>query len=113
MARKGLGEVCGTGIEAPMRIVYQVEVLKGQRRIKEPQYENNAYYAVSAFAETIDAAAKNATRYMVDYLAAEHGMDRTEAYVLCSLSAELRIVEVVDAPNMHVSMRISKKVLGV
>jgi len=111
-AAQGLGEVCGTGIEAPMRIVYQVDVLKGQKHIKEPQYETEAYYAVSAFAASIDTAAKNATRYMVDYLEFEHGMERTEAYVLCSLAADLRIVEVVDVPNMHVAMRISKKLLG-
>ncbi len=112
-AAQGLGEVCGTAIEAPMRIVYQVDVLKGEKKIQEPQYETDAYYAVTAFAETIDEAAKQATRYMVDYLVAEHGLDRTEAYVLCSLAGDLKIAEVVDVPHMLVTMHISKEVLGI
>ncbi|MFQ5770649.1 MAG: acetamidase/formamidase family protein, partial [bacterium] len=111
-AVQGMGEVCGTAIEAPMRIIYQVEVLKGKRRLPEPQYETNDYYAVTAFAPTLNTAAQKATRYMVDYLVSEHRLERTEAYVLCSLAGDLKIAEVVDVPNVLVSMHISKKILG-
>ena len=111
-AAQGLGEVCGTAVEAPMRIVYQVEVLKNKGYVKEPQYETDAYYAVTGFGTTIDEAARKATRYMIEYLVAEHGLDRTEAYVLCSLAADLKIAEVVDVPHVLVTMHISKKVLG-
>ena len=111
-AAQGLGEVSGIAIEAPMRIVYRIEVIKGGRTIEEPQYETDEYYAVTAFAETIDEAAKKATRYMIDYLVSEHNLDRTEAYVLCSLAADFQIAEVVDMPHVLVSMHISKKVLG-
>jgi acetamidase/formamidase len=110
---QGAGEVCGTGMETPMRIVYEVNVIKGKGYIREPQYETDDSYAVTAFATTLDEAAKKALRYMVDYLEAEHGMDRTEAYVLCSLAGDLRIAEVVDAPHMLVCMHIPKKVLGI
>ncbi|MFQ5650850.1 MAG: acetamidase/formamidase family protein [bacterium] len=112
-AAQGLGEVCGTAVEAPMRIVYQVDVIKGGRKIHEPQYETETTYAVTAFATTIDEAARKATRYMVDYLEAEHGLERTEAYVLCSLAADLKIAEVVDMPHVLVTMHISKQVLGI
>ncbi len=111
-AAQGMGEVCGTAIEAPMRIVYQVDVIKGERKIQEPQYETDAYYAVTAFATTLDEAARKATRYMIDYLVAEHGLERTEAYVLCSLAGDLKIAEVVDVPHVLVSMHMSKDVLG-
>lgn len=111
-AAQGLGEVCGTAIEAPMRIIYQVEVIKGRDYIQEPHYETDAYYAVTGFGATIDEAAKKATRYMIDYLVAQHGLDRNEAYVLCSLAADLKITEVVDMPHVLVTMHISKKVLG-
>jgi acetamidase/formamidase len=110
-AAQGAGEVCGTAIEAPMRIVYQVEVIKN-RKMQEPQYETDEYYAVSAFAPTLDEAAKKAVRYMVDYLEAEHGLSRTEAYVLCSLAGDLKIAEVVDLPNMLVCMHLSKEVFS-
>ncbi len=112
-AAQGLGEVCGTGVEAPMRIVYKVEVLKNARKIQEPQYETDEYYAVTAFATTIDEAAKKATRYMIDYLVNEHNLSRTEAYVLSSLAADLHIAEVVDVPHVLVAMHISKEVLGI
>ncbi len=111
-AAQGLGEVCGTAVEAPMRIVYQVEVIKGKGYVKEPQYETEAYYAVTGFATTLDEAAGKATRYMIDYLVAEHGLDRTEAYVLCSLAADLKIAEVVDMPHVLVTMHLPKAVLG-
>ncbi len=109
---QGMGEVCGTAIEAPMRIVCEVNVIKGKREIQEPQYETDDYYAVTAFATTLDEAAKKALRDMIDYLEAEHNLNRTEAYVLCSLAGDLKIAEVVDVPHVLVAMHISKKVLG-
>lgn len=112
-AAQGHGEVCGTAIEAPMRIVYEVEVIKDGHEIQEPQYETDDYYAVTGYGETIDEAAKKATRYMIDYLETEHDMDRNDAYALASLAGDLKIAEVVDVPHMLVSMHISKEVLGV
>jgi len=109
---QGDGEVGGTGIESPMRIVYQVDVRKGGRRIEEPQYETNDFYAVGAHGTTLEAAAKQATRYMIDYLVAEHGLSRPEAYILCSIAGNLRVTEVVDMPNYWVAMHMPKRVLG-
>lgn len=111
-AAQGDGEVSGTAVEAPMRIVLQLEIVEGARPLPEPQYETSDYYAVSAHATTLDEAARRATEYMVDYLVEEHGMDRADAYVLVSLSADLKISEVVDLPNVLVSMHIPKSVLG-
>lgn len=111
-AAQGLGEVCGTAIEAPMRFVYQVEVIKN-RSIKEPQYETDTYYATTGFAKTIDEAAKKATLYMIDYLKQEHNLSEHEAYALCSLAGNLKIAETVDTPHMLVSMHIDKEVLGI
>lgn len=110
-AAQGLGEVCGTAIEAPLRIVYKIELIKG-KTIAEPQYETDAYYATTGFAPTIDEAAKKATLYMVRYLQANHGLTVEEAYALCSLAGDLQIAEVVDLPNMLVTMHISKEVLN-
>jgi len=109
-ATQGAGEVCGTAIEAPMNIVYEVEVIKGGRSFEEPQYETEDYYAVTGFGETIDEAAKKATRYMIDYLVAEHSMNRNDAYALCSLAGDLKIAEVVDVPHMLVTMHMPKEV---
>ncbi|MDJ0645289.1 MAG: acetamidase/formamidase family protein [Flavobacteriaceae bacterium] len=110
-AVQGLGEVCGTAIEAPMRFVYQLDVLKN-KSIKEPQYETKDYYATTGFGTTIDEAAKKATLYMIDYLQQEHNLTKLEAYALCSLAGDLKISETVDVPHMLVTMHISKEVLG-
>lgn len=110
-ATQGLGEVCGTAIEAPLRIIYQIEVIKN-KKIEEPQYETEDYYATTGFAPTIDEAAKKATWYMIQYLKNEHDLSIEEAYALCSLAGDLKIAEVVDVPNMLVTMHISKEVLG-
>ena len=96
-----------------MRIVYEVEVIKGGRAIQEPQYENHEVYGVTAFAPTIDEAARKATRYMIDYLEAEHDLSRVDAYALASLVADLKISETVDVPHMLVSMHVPKSVLGI
>lgn len=110
-AAQGDGEVSGTAIEAPMRIVYRIRVLEGQRRIQEPQYESEDFYAVTAYATTIDEAAQKATGYMIDYLNEVHGLPRIEAYMLASAAADLKISEVVDVPHVLVSMHIPKRVL--
>jgi len=111
-AAQGMGEVCGTAIEAPMTIVYEVNVIKEQAWMEEPHYETEDHYAVTAYGKTLDEAARKATRYMIDYLVHEHGLDRTDAYVLCSIAGDMHIAEVVDVPHVLVSMHMSKKTLG-
>jgi acetamidase/formamidase len=44
-------------------------------------------------------AAKDAVRASIRRLEDRHGLEREEAYALCSVAADLRIHEVVDAPN--------------
>ncbi len=110
-AAQGLGEVCGTAIEAPMKFLVEIELIK-DKTIKEPQYEREDIYAVTAFGTSIDEAAKKATQYMIDYLTSNHGISRNEAYMLCSLAGDLKIAEVVDMPHYLVTMHIDKSVLG-
>ena len=40
---------------------------------------------------------------MIDPLATERGLSREEAYILCSVAVDLKISEIVDAPNWIVS----------
>ncbi len=88
-------------------------MVDGARPIEEPQYESDDFYAVTAFATTLDEAAAKATSYMIDYLTAEHGLTDEEAYILCSIAGDLKISEVVDVPHMLVSMHMPKAVLGI
>jgi acetamidase/formamidase len=40
---------------------------------------------------------------MIDHLVRERGLSREEAYIVCSVAADLKISEIVDAPNWIVS----------
>ena len=110
-AVQGLGEVCGTAIEAPMTFTYRLRVIKDKPEIKEPQYETDDYYAVTGFGTTIDIATKKAVNYMVDHLSNNYDISAEDAYMLCSLVGDLKIAEVVDVPNMLVTMHFPKSIL--
>jgi amidase len=47
--------------------------------------------------------ARSAVSQMIDLLTARHGMTAVDAYMLCSVCADLRISEIVDVPNWVVS----------
>ena len=111
-AVQGLGEVCGTAIEAPMTFTYRLRVIKNKPSIKEPQYETDDYYAVTGFGETIDIATKKAVNYMIDHLSNNYDISAEDAYMLCSLVGDLKIAEVVDVPNMLVTMHFPKSVIN-
>jgi acetamidase/formamidase len=108
-AAQGDGEVCGTGLEAPMRVVLEVQVQKN-RSIPEPQYETAEYYATTGFGTTLEEATRKATLFMIDYLVKERGVPRADAYALASLAGDLKISELVDVPHVLVSMHMPKSV---
>jgi acetamidase/formamidase len=56
--------------------------------------------------------ARDAVRAMIDGLVRRTGMAPEDAYMLCSVCADLRISEIVDAPNWVVSCYFPKLVLG-
>jgi acetamidase/formamidase len=43
---------------------------------------------------------------MIEWLVAEHGLSRQDAYMLCSLAGDLKILEVVDAGIWNVGFTI-------
>ena len=95
-----------------MTFTYRVRVIKDRPAIKEPQYETDEYYAVTGFGETIDIATKKAVNYMVDHLSANYNVSEEDAYMLCSLAGDLKIAEVVDVPNMLVTMHFPKSIIN-
>ena len=55
-------------------------------------------------------ATKESVRNMVDYLTTGYGLTREEAYVLCSVAADVRVHEVVDKPNWVVGTMILRDI---
>jgi acetamidase/formamidase len=48
-------------------------------------------------------ATRDAVRMMIELLGQQYGLSREEAFVLCSVAVDLKISEVVNAPNWVVS----------
>ena len=107
-AAQGDGEVCGTAIETAMDVSVRLSVRR-DFAVEAPQYrlprgalaaaEQSAYHVCTGVGPDLMAAVKDAVLATVARLEAEHGLSREEAYALCSVAADLRIHEVVDAPN--------------
>ena len=58
------------------------------------------------------AASKDAVRGMIDLLGRERKMSAENAYMLCSVCADMRISEIVDQPNWVVSCYMRRLVFN-
>ena len=47
--------------------------------------------------------AQQAVRYMLEHLTTEYRLTREQAYCLCGVAVDLKISQIVDAPNFMVS----------
>ena len=107
-AAQGDGEVCGTAIETAMDVVVRLTVRK-ELRIEMPEYdvppglvaahEQSGYHVCTGVGPDLLEAARDAVRATITYLQEHRGLDREEAYAVASVAADLRIHEIVDAPN--------------
>lgn len=106
-AIQGDGEVCGTAIETAMEVVLRLSVRR-DFRIDAPQYrlpegalpeQQTSYHVCTGIGPDLMEAARDAVRAAIRRLEERRGLDQQEAYALCSVAADLRIHEVVDAPN--------------
>jgi acetamidase/formamidase len=118
-AAQGDGEVCGTAIEAAMDVVVRLSVRR-DFSIDAPQYdvpagavvqsEESSYHVCTGVGPDLMEAARDAVRATISYLGERHGLDREEAYALASVAADLRIHEVVDAPNWVVGSFVPESI---
>ncbi len=118
-AAQGDGEVCGTGIECPMSVTLRFGVRKGagvsELRFTTPspltRSDRGGWFATTGHGPDLYQDARTAVRSMVDWLHEEHGLSRERAYCLCSVAADLKISEIVDAPNWVVSCYLPLSIL--
>ncbi len=119
-------ETCGTAIEMRAALRVRLGLRKGEaaaRNIRDLRFTREDYYLPPEFAaprrffattgisvtrdgvnhsEDVTLAARNALLNMIDHLG-ERGWTRQQAYAICSVAVDLKISQVVDAPNMLVS----------
>jgi acetamidase/formamidase len=118
-AAQGDGEVCVTAVEMQARVTLRFELERG-RRLPEPRLRTpgplapgtnrGPWYATTAHGTDLFAAAQQAVRYMIDHLVETRDLSREDAYVLASVAVDLKISEVVDAPNWIVSAFLPESV---
>lgn len=94
-AAQGDGEVCVTAVETNLTGVFRFAVLK-DRKWRWPRAETPTHVITMGLDESLDRAALAATREMVDYLTAERGLSREDAYMLASAAADMHVTQVVD-----------------
>jgi formamidase len=119
-------ETCGTAIEMSATLHVRFTVHKGEaarRNIRDLRFTRQDYYLSPEYAaprrfyattgisvtkdgvnhsEDITLAARNALLNMIEHLT-ERGWTRQQAYAICSVAVDLKISQLVDAPNMLVS----------
>ena len=120
-AAQGDGEVCGTAIESPMKVIIKINLIKNQF-ISSPQYETNGsifkiidkygYFVTTGIGPDLMDGVKNAVRSMIDLLGKKENISANKAYMLCSVCADLRISEIVDIPNWVVSCYFPKYIFS-
>ncbi|OQD77992.1 hypothetical protein PENDEC_c002G03501 [Penicillium decumbens] len=117
-AAQGHGEVCGTAIETPIRATLRFELCKNQPWVTTPQYQTPPLaqianplpdlgtYGVLGVSPDLFQAAKLATRNLIQWLVSTKGLTHSEAYIVASVAADLKIAEIVNVPNYEVAMTL-------
>lgn len=73
-------------------------------------YDRNGYYATTGIGPDLMQAARDAVRSMIAHLVGHHRLGREEAYILSNVAVDLKISEIVDAPNWIVSAYVPRVV---
>ena len=120
-AAQGDGEVCGTAIESPMKVLVRINLIKNIK-INSPQFEtfessskhidNEGYFVTTGIGPDIMEGAQNSVRNMIELLSKKFNIHDSKAYMFCSVCADLRISEIVDVPNWVVSCYFPKSVFN-
>ena len=118
---QGDGEVCGTAIETAMDVVVRLSVRR-DFSVDAPQYhleagalaahEQSSYHVCTGVAPDLMEATREAVRAAIRFLGERYGLDREEAYAVASVAVDLRIHEVVDAPNWVVGAFIPEAIFA-
>jgi acetamidase/formamidase len=119
-AAQGDGEVCVSAIECDMRA--RLRFTTEKRSIGGPRFqtpgpltplaEGAGHHGTMGLDPDLMTGARKAVRATIDWLVCDHELSREEAYLLCSMVGDLKIMEIVDAGVWNVGFTIPLSVLG-
>ena len=108
-ALQGDGEICGSGLETTMDVTLHFDVIKG-RTIRWPRMEDADDIMVAASIRPLVDAFRIAQVELIEWLVADYGFEKLEAYQVVSQGGHSRIANVVD-PNYTVVAKFPKRLL--
>jgi acetamidase/formamidase len=113
-AMQGDGEVCVAAMECDMRATLRFTV--EQRSIPAPYFRTAGgltpkvdaagHHSAMGIAPDLMEGTRKSVLAMIEWIVAEHGLSRQDAYMLCSLAGDLKILEVVDAGMWNVGFTL-------
>ena len=106
---QGDGEVCVTAIETALQGRFRL-TLRQELDLTYPQAETPRHLITMGMHADLDQAVEIALRRMIVEVSAQIGISKAEAYMLCSLAADLRITQTVNREK-GVHMMIDKALL--
>ena len=108
-ALQGDGEICGSGLETTMDVTLQFDVIKGQS-IRWPRMEDADDIMVLGSIRPLVDAFRIAQVELIEWLVADYGFDKLDAYQVVSQGGHTRVANVVD-PNYTVVAKFPKRLL--
>jgi formamidase len=132
---QGDGEVCVTAVEMGSTVAVRFKRhagLAAKRKFQAPVFSQARYFTDPKYAvperflgvmgmplradgenegENLTLACRNAVLNMMELLQ-ERGFSRNQAYVICSVAADLHVSNVVDVPNYVVSALLPEAIFG-
>ncbi len=108
---QGDGEVNVTAIETALTGTFSFHLHSGQAPIR-PRAETPTHHITLAVGPDLDRCAEEALSDMLDLIVERRGLSREDAYMLASLTADLRITQTVNQ-NKGVHCMLEKALLDV
>jgi acetamidase/formamidase len=103
-AAQGDGEVCLTAVETGLTGTFRIDLVKGAN-LEAPYAETKTHLISMAFDEDLDEATRVALRRMIALVVARTTLTADDAYMLCSLAADMHVTQLVNrSKGIHVMM---------
>ena len=90
-------------------MTFQFDVIKG-KRIRWPRIENDEHIMVAGSIRPLIDALRIAYVELIEWLVADYGFDKMDAYQIASQAGVVRVANVVD-PNYTVVAKFPKRFL--
>ena len=107
---QGDGEVCVTAIETALEGTFEFH-LREDLSFAMPRAETRTHHITMGIDPDLDICAKNALREMIGLITERTRLSREEAYMLCSLAADLRVTQTVNG-NKGIHCMLPKTLVG-